>query len=169
MRRCSPFYSKGTPGVTAAISPAANRLRGGPATRGAPSRTRSTAVPWQPQCPRASACLPRALSSGRTVADQSFGEQTAALAECCGQRIALHVVRQRDDFLLDTGDAAVAQIRDPCAAGLAQARERSDVGAQFHDVVETVAAAFERCAVVRRAEREQLTELSPPRMPDTVP
>ncbi len=61
-------------------------------------------------------------------------------------------------------DAAVAQVGNARAADLRQAGQRRGVGAELEDDIDPVAAAFQGCAMVGGAEKDQLPQMIQPAM-----
>ena len=139
---------------------------GDQAGRDGPARNRSTGARRDRKGPfRQPVATQRAVERYESIPHQLVREDAAALAERGRQRVTLHVLGQGHELVRIRGHAAVAQIGDACAAGPRQRREWRGVRAQLEHVVEAIAAALERCAVVRGAEREQLPQRTAPAMP----
>ena len=117
----------------------------------------------------------RAVQRHQAVAEQAVPQVAARSADAGGGGMAAHAGRQRhrlpavgttreavaaDPVLVE--QKAVAQVGDAGAAHLAQPGKRCRVGCGAQHDVDPVAGAFERRAVVRRAQADQIVH---PRRP----
>ena len=119
------------------------------------NRQRSRRVPMPSQ---------GAVERHKPVTDQSIAQHAAIRRAYGGCRIALYAGGQRHEFPI-CRDRAVAQVGNTRASCPAQMRKRREIRTQFHYLVESVAAAFQRRAVMRRAKKYELAEMRRPLMP----
>ena len=113
----------------------------------------------------------RAGDGHQPVAEPTILQIATPLAGSRGDGVAAHALRQlRDRAAAAMGAVvrmrvermAVTQVGDAGAADLADARQRGRERRRAQDHVDPVAAALQRCAVVRRAHADQMAqELQP--------
>ena len=120
--------------------------------------------------------MPEGAAHGyESITQETVTDVAGLLARRRGHRVTLHAVRQRHGlagvartrepvaaFPVLVQHVAVAQVGDAGTADLSQPGEWGGIGGRAQNHVDPVAAAFQRRAVVRRAEENEFAKLSQP-------